>query len=230
MKRNKLNFEEISQSMEVLDRDSQRGVKGGLSAAEMLADIAANGIAKYAGKTFSFEGVQFGYVSDTYNGGWLEEVVITATPLRSGSGGGGHGWADNFGLAGTIGDPFSGGAKSILDNRGAYMPSGQIYCINKDIIVRTSIGNINTSSKVLNYVRVGGEVIGVIGVVATGYQVYGDLDDGKYYSAGTRAVVFGVAAGAAFIPVVGWGVSAGIGIADYIWGDKFYNYVENNMQ
>jgi hypothetical protein len=56
MKRNKLNFEEIFQSMEVLDRDSQRGVKGGLTAAEMLADIAANGIDKYAGKTITFDG------------------------------------------------------------------------------------------------------------------------------------------------------------------------------
>ncbi len=87
-----------------------------------------------------------------------------------------------------------------------------------------------TGDGVLNYARVGGKVLGVAGVVATGVQVYGDWNNGRYYSAGTRAAVFGVAAGAAFIPVVGWGVAAGIGAADYIWGDQFYNYVENTMQ
>lgn len=143
---------------------------------------------------------------------------------------GGHSLADNVGLAGTIGDPIGGGAKGILDNRGAYMPRGQIYGMNKEITVRTPIANINTTSRVLNYARVGGKVLGVAGVVATGYQVYGDIDGGRYYSAGTRAAVFGVAAGFAFIPVVGWGVAAGIGVADYIWGDHFYNYVENRMR
>jgi hypothetical protein len=133
-------------------------------------------------------------------------------------------------LAGTIGDPIGGGAKGILDNRGAYMPRGRIYGMNKEIAVRTPIVNINTTSRVLNYARVGGKVLGVAGVVATGVQVYGDWNNGRYYSAGTRAAVFGVAAGAAFIPVVGWGVAAGIGAADYIWGDQFYNYVENTMQ
>ncbi|WP_233553771.1 hypothetical protein [Algoriphagus lacus] len=146
------------------------------------------------------------------------------------SGGGGHSFADNVGLAGTIGDPIGSGAKGILDNRGAYMPRGQIYGMNREITVRTPIANINTTSKVLNYARVGGKVLGVAGVVATGYQMYGDIDGGRYYSAGTRAAVFGVGAGAAFIPVVGWGVAAGIGVADYIWGDQFYNYVENRMR
>ncbi|GMQ30627.1 hypothetical protein Aconfl_32700 [Algoriphagus confluentis] len=140
------------------------------------------------------------------------------------------GLADNVGLAGTIGEPIGGGAKGILDNRGAYMPRGQIYGMNKEITVRTPIANINTTSRVLNYVRVGGKVIGVAGVVATSYQVYGDIDGGRYYSAGTRAAVFGVAAGATFVPVVGWGLAAGIGVADYIWGNQFYNYIENRMR
>jgi hypothetical protein len=37
------------------------------------------------------------------------------------------------------------------------------------------------------------------------------------------------AAGSAFIPVVGWGVSLGIGVADYVWGDDFYNWVDEKM-
>lgn len=172
------------------------------------------------------------------SGGWISDAqgrVSSAGELMSNirsvsTSNGGHSLADNIGLAGTIGDPIGGGAKSILDNRGAYMPRGHIYGMNKEITVRTPIVNVNTTSRVLNYARVGGKVLGVVGVVATGYQVYGDIDGGRYYSAGTRTAVFGVAAGAAFIPVVGWGVATGIGVADYIWGDKFYNYVENRMR
>ena len=51
---------------------------------------------------------------------------------------------------------------------------------------------------------------------------------GRRTSAYTRAAVWGVAAGASFIPVVGWGISISIGVADAVWGDQFYNYVQNN--
>jgi hypothetical protein len=53
-----------------------------------------------------------------------------------------------------------------------------------------------------------------------------DIQNGKYYSAGARTAVYGVAAGVVAIPIVGWGVSAGIGLADAIWGEKIYNWVE----
>jgi len=109
------------------------------------------------------------------------------------------------------------------------MPKGQIYKMNRPVTVRTPFANVNTTSKVLNYTRVGGKILFVGGVVATGYQVGNDISNGDYYSAGTRAAVFGIAAGAAFIPVVGWGVAAGIGVADFIWGDQFYNWVETNL-
>jgi RHS repeat-associated protein len=42
----------------------------------------------------------------------------------------------------------------------------------------------------------------------------------------TRLGVQGLAIGASFIPVVGWGISLSIGAADLIWGDKFYNYID----
>lgn len=141
---------------------------------------------------------------------------------------GGNNLAD-YVLAGDIIGEIGSGAKKILDNRGAYMPRGQIYRMNKPVTVRTPVVNINTTSKVLNYTRLGGKVLVVGGVVATGYQVVSDISNGDYYSAGARAAVFGVAAGAAFIPVVGWGVAIGIGVADYVWGDQFYNYVETRM-
>ena len=108
------------------------------------------------------------------------------------------------------------------------MPRGQIYSMNRDITVRTPRGGINTTSKALNYFRIGGKVVVVAGALATGYQVGNDIYDGNYASAGARAAVMGIALGVAFIPVVGWGVAAGIGVADFVWGDQFYDYLSTN--
>ena len=44
----------------------------------------------------------------------------------------------------------------------------------------------------------------------------------------TRLAVQGIAIGAAFIPGVGWGLSMGISIADAIWGDDFYNWIDKH--
>lgn len=69
--------------------------------------------------------------------------------------------------------------------------------------------------------------IAIINLAATGTAVANDLSDGNFKSAGARVVVASVAAAAVFIPGIGWGVSIGIGVADAIWGDDFYNYVQN---
>jgi hypothetical protein len=44
----------------------------------------------------------------------------------------------------------------------------------------------------------------------------------------TRVAVQGIAAGAAFVPGIGWGLSLGIGIADAVWGDDFYNWIDRH--
>lgn len=44
----------------------------------------------------------------------------------------------------------------------------------------------------------------------------------------TRLVVQSAAIGAAFIPVVGWGLSLSIGAADIIWGDDFYKWIDKH--
>lgn len=107
------------------------------------------------------------------------------------------------------------------------MPRAERYNFtSRPVTVRTPVANIATNSKVLNTVRVAGKIAFVAGIAATAYDVGADINEGKFKSAGARAAVFGVAAGAAFIPIVGWGVAAGIGVADYVWGDEFYNWVE----
>jgi RHS repeat-associated protein len=77
--------------------------------------------------------------------------------------------------------------------------------------------------------KIGGKVFLVAGIATTGYQVSNDINNGKYYSASARTAVFAVALGSTAIPVVGWGVALGIGVADMVWGDDFYNYIENKI-
>jgi RHS repeat-associated protein len=75
--------------------------------------------------------------------------------------------------------------------------------------------------KTLKGVSIVGTAVSVISAGATLYQ---------HPTAGnaTRAAVQGVAIGASFIPVVGWGLSLGIGIADAVWGDDFYNWIDKH--
>lgn len=56
-----------------------------------------------------------------------------------------------------------------------------------------------------------------------GYQLYENPTAGN----ATRLAVQGLAIGAAFIPVVGWAISLGIGAADMIWGDQLYEWIDN---
>jgi RHS repeat-associated protein len=41
-----------------------------------------------------------------------------------------------------------------------------------------------------------------------------------------RVVVQAVGAGATFVPFVGWGLSLGIGIADLVWGEDLYKWID----
>lgn len=83
--------------------------------------------------------------------------------------------------------------------------------------------------KVAKVAKIGGKFLAGASIVTNVVQVGGDVYEGKYYSAGARTTVAAVAIGCSFIPVVGWAVAGGIGVADAIWGDQFYNFVENQM-
>ena len=93
-------------------------------------------------------------------------------------------------------------------------------------IVFSGITNaVDESLSTGKFIRASGTTLGVLNIALTGYQVYEDVSEGKYYSVGTRAAVARIAAGATFVPFVGWGVAIGNGVA--VWGDEFYNYIEN---
>ena len=76
-----------------------------------------------------------------------------------------------------------------------------------------------TAGKVLQGV---GVATAGVSIATAGYKLY------KHPTAGnaTMVAVQAVAVAANFIPVVGWGVSLGIGVADLVWGDQFYNWID----
>jgi len=126
-----------------------------------------------------------------------------------------------------------GGERDWLDKTQIGMESYGLANSSKEQLIKyaaktdPSINNL----KYVKGVKAAGKVLVVAGAAATMYEAYDDaFNKGSYYSAGTRIAVAGVAIGAAFIPFVGWGIAGGIGIADAIWGDQFYNWVELNLR
>ena len=203
----------------------------GLSMANRMGKVFANAGINLQGVIFEFDGTSFVISTQNKLFSVVEETgtIGDKAKVKAQATGDDFGWNDVANNAFNVVNEAGSSSKAILENRGKYMPRGRIYKINKPVTVRTPIVNINTTSKVLNVTRVAGKVCFVAGVVTTGISVFDDIDNGNYYSAGTRTAVYGVAAGAAFIPVVGWGVSIGIGVADTIWGDQFYEWVEIKM-
>jgi hypothetical protein len=123
-------------------------------------------------------------------------------------------------------------AADILDD-GKFLHNGKIYSnkfYGNQYLGKATIQNSKAAfQQSAKYLKGAGRALGAANIAITGYQVISDVSDGRYYSGGARTGVALIAAGAAFIPVVGWGVTIGIGVADAIWGDQFYNYVENKF-
>ena len=129
-----------------------------------------------------------------------------------------------FGIAETAGN----WAEKIMDNRGAYLPK-QMRFSPKTLppIIRSPLGNYQVPAKAMSRVRGVGKALGWAGMVLTGYQVVRDVQNGRFAVAGTRIAVAGLAYGVTFIPYVGWVLAIGIGVADYTWGDEFYDWIDN---
>lgn len=129
-----------------------------------------------------------------------------------------------FGIAETAGD----WAEKIMNNRGAYLPKQKRFLPNTlPPIVKSPLGNYEVPSKVMRGLRGAGKALGWAGMVLTGIQVRDDYLNKRYAVAGARVAVAGLAYGVTFIPYVGWALAIGIGVADYIWGDEFYDWVDN---
>jgi hypothetical protein len=98
-----------------------------------------------------------------------------------------------------------------------------------DPIVRTPAGNVKVPSKMMRGLRSGGKVMGGIGLGITIYDISSDIYNGNVPSAVTRATVAAIAYEVTFIPYAGWVLAIGIGIADYYWGDEFYDWINKEF-
>lgn len=129
-----------------------------------------------------------------------------------------------FGIAEKAGE----WAEKIMDNRGAYLPK-QTRFSSKTLppIIRSPFGNYQVSPKVMNGLRGAGKALGWAGAFLTAYQLYCDLQDKRYTAATARVSIVALAYGATCIPYIGWALAIGIGVADYIWGDEFYDWIDN---
>jgi len=74
----------------------------------------------------------------------------------------------------------------------------------------------------LKGVKIAGGVAAAVGIATATVDMIKNPTAGS----ATRVGVQMVAAGAAFVPGIGWALSAGIGLADMIWGDDFYNWID----
>lgn len=81
-----------------------------------------------------------------------------------------------------------------------------------------------TGAKYLKLSKNIGVAGNAVGVLSAGYQLYEKPTAGN----ATRLAVQGAAIGAAFIPIVGWGISLTIGAADLMWGDNLYNWIDKH--
>ncbi len=163
---------------------------------------------------------------------FLDPVVVTAKDGSANSSNFGYDDAVGIGMSfsGVVGD----GIHNIMVDRGKYLArnassiTGKSYSIQKmgDIVIRSRIGNVITNAKYLNYARISGRALGVVGsaygIVTAGVDIINNPTAGNC----TKLAIRSFAVGAAFIPVVGWGVSLGIGMADAIWGDEFYDWID----
>ncbi len=80
----------------------------------------------------------------------------------------------------------------------------------------------------VKYVKVS-KILGGVGLVAetvyNGVTFYNNPSRGNF----VRTVVPVVATVAAFIPVVGWAVSATITTVDIVWGDQIYQAIDDGL-
>jgi RHS repeat-associated protein len=78
------------------------------------------------------------------------------------------------------------------------------------------------AQKVFNGVKGVGAATAVVGMASAGVELYQNPTTGN----ATKLAVQTIAAAVNFIPVIGTGLSLAISIADLIWGEKLYNYID----
>lgn len=131
------------------------------------------------------------------------------------------------GITTTVADPVKAWSERVMDDRGKYKPRQMRFKSNNpDIILRNPFFNVQVPAWVMNWTRILGKGLTALGNFMTLANVALDIWNGRNVRAAARSGVWLLAYGVSFIPYIGWALALGIGIADAIWGDKFYDWVE----
>lgn len=131
------------------------------------------------------------------------------------------------GIITSVADPVKAWSERVMDDRGKYKPKQMRFKSNNpDVILRNPFFNVQVPAWVMNGIRVLGKGLSALGYFITFGHIMSDIGKDQYVRAAARLGVFAVAYSATFIPYVGWVLALGIGIADAIWGEKFYDWVE----
>ena len=124
-------------------------------------------------------------------------------------------------------------AYDIMLDRGKYMPyntrtiTGKWVRLQKtgDIVIRFKWWNFTTNAKNLNYLRIGGKILGTAGTVITLGKAIKDVGSDANVKTVSSLITKSAIVGLAFIPVYGWAIALTAGIAEGLYGDEFYDWI-----
>lgn len=124
-------------------------------------------------------------------------------------------------------------AYDIMLDRGKYMPyntrtiTGKWVRLQKtgDIVIRSKWWNFATNAKNLNYLRIGGKILGTAGTVITLGKAIKDVGSDANVKTVSSLITKSAIVGLAFIPVYGWAIALTAGIAEGLYGDEFYDWI-----
>ncbi|MBS6468556.1 hypothetical protein [Bacteroides gallinaceum] len=124
-------------------------------------------------------------------------------------------------------------AYNIMLDRGKYMPynsrtiTGKWVRLKKtgDIVIRSKWWNFTTNAKYLNYLRIGGKVLGTTGTMITLGKAIKDVGTDANIKTVSSLITKTAIVGLAFIPVYGWAIALTAGIAEGLYGEDFYDWL-----
>ena len=124
-------------------------------------------------------------------------------------------------------------AYDIMLDRGKYMPyntrtiTGKWVRLQKtgDIVIRSKWWNFTTNAKNLNYLRIGGKILGTAGTAITLGKAIKDVGSDANVKTVSSLITKSAIVGLAFIPVYGWAIALTAGIAEGLYGDEFYDWI-----
>jgi hypothetical protein len=92
---------------------------------------------------------------------------------------------------------------------------------------KTRFKNRESFYQNLNYLRISGKFIGITGNVISISNAIKNVEENPNTKTVTSLITKTAIIGLGFIPVYGWAIAIVAGVADGLYGDTFYDYVDD---